>query len=603
MSKIWTFVQTTLRLKDLRLKNLRRNVRWPRTIGVVVLLLGGSVAIVGAQQAQRIPSLPDMPFNYSDPPLPNHFNNQQITNADNTPANNPITDEGATLGRVLFYDPLLSANDTVSCSSCHLQEHGFSDPAAFSVGFDGSLTGRNSMGLTNARYYENGHFFWDERADTLEEQVLLPIQDPIEMGLTLSELETKLAATDYYPDLFEDAFGTPDITSERVSLALAQFVRAMVSYQSKYDEGVGQNFANFTAQENLGRQIFEGNRGGCDNCHGTALQIADEPDNNGLDATTTDAGAGNGQFKVPSLRNVELTAPYMHDGRFATLAEVVDHYNSGVQAHPNLARQLRNRGGGPVQPRRLNLTQNEMDAMVAFMRTLTDNEFITSERFSDPFVDVIVTPSPTSTPLATATPTPTSSAAPPSAATATPTTNPENETEEANVRPGRPSEVRFDRRQNRHRLVMNLPTDALQQETTLTYTRLDRSPITNNEEARFADVRFTLTAVQNNTRAIGFTFLSSVRFQVAYPQPDNGLDEGLLQLFVLDEDADSWVLATCGTESIDAQENRVESDVCQTGEFALFATSATTIGAGTPNTTPGDASELSEAVYMPWIVQ
>ncbi|MEQ9310851.1 MAG: cytochrome-c peroxidase [Balneolaceae bacterium] len=142
-------------------------------------------------------TLPDQAFNYGNPELPSFFNLRDNRVEINTPNNNPITDAGATLGRVLFYDVSLSANNSTSCASCHLQKAGFSDSDQFSKGFEGELTNRNSMGLTNSKYYENGHFFWDERAETLEEQVLMPIQDPIEMGLALPELESKISALSY----------------------------------------------------------------------------------------------------------------------------------------------------------------------------------------------------------------------------------------------------------------------------------------------------------------------------------------------------------------------------------------------------------------------
>ena len=241
------------------------------------------------------------------------------------------------------------------------------------------------MSLANARYYENGRFFWDERANTLEDQVLMPIQDSVEMGMTLPELETKLAGIPYYADLFEEAFGTPTVTSDRVSLALAQFVRSMVSYESKFDEGVAQNFNNFTPEEDLGREIFMSRQNSCSACHNLDIQVANRARNNGLDAVTMDEGAGNGRFKVPSLRNIALTAPYMHDGRFASLEAVVNFYNSDVQPNPNLDNRLREPGPGPVRPRRLNLNQTERDALVAFLNTLTDESFTNDVRFSDPF--------------------------------------------------------------------------------------------------------------------------------------------------------------------------------------------------------------------------
>jgi cytochrome c peroxidase len=341
------------------------------------------------------PVLPAALAEYANIPLPAHFNTPQLNNIDNTPPNNPVTNAGATLGRVLFYDKRLSANNTVACGSCHLQANGFTDPVPLSRGFAGGLTGRNSMSLANARYFGPGSFFWDGRAATLEDQTLMPIQDAVEMGLTLDELVAKVGAEAYYPPLFEAAFGTPQVTSERISLALAQFVRSMVSYQAKYDAGVALNFSNFTPQENLGRQIFNG-RGRCNVCHITDAFVAPNARNNGLDAVSTDNGLGdvtgnpadNGKFKVSSLRNIALGGPYMHDGRFPNLAAVIEFYNAGVQPHPNLDPTLRQPNG---QPRRLDLTQNEKDALVAFLNTLTDQTFITDPKFSDPFVATGVT--------------------------------------------------------------------------------------------------------------------------------------------------------------------------------------------------------------------
>ncbi|MCB2106177.1 MAG: c-type cytochrome [Rhodobacteraceae bacterium] len=353
------------------------------------------VSQVVVAETLTTPSLPATFFNYANPALPAHFtsNNATFGNVsarDNTPANNPVTDAGATLGRVLFYDTRLSANDTVACASCHIQEHGFGDPRQLSLGFEGGETGRHSMGLTNIRYYERGRMFWDERAATLEDQVLMPIQDSVEMGMTLPALVQKLSATSFYPELFQAAFGSTQITSDRISRALAQFVRSMVSYQSKFDQAFNAN-GNFnpngvlTPLEEQGRQLFfSGNNGpNCDSCHETSVMALDQPRNNGLDAdTSADQGTGGGRFKAPSLRNIAVRAPYMHDGRFATLAEVIEFYNSGVQDHPQLANQLEQNNG---QPRRLNLTQQEKDALVAFLNTLTDNVFINDPKFSDPF--------------------------------------------------------------------------------------------------------------------------------------------------------------------------------------------------------------------------
>jgi len=341
--------------------------------------------------------LPGTLFNYAAPVLPPGYLTPQITGQDNTPPNNPVTDAGATLGRALFYDKRLSTNGTVSCSSCHQQQAGFSDPRKFSVGFNGGLTDRNSMGLANARYYPRGRFFWDERAATLEDQVLQPIQNSVEMGMTLPALVTRISAEPFYTNLFANTFGTTEVTTNRISQALAQFIRSMVSTQTKYDAGVASGFANFTQQENLGRQIFFGQVGNatCATCHGTDTFTAPNIFNNGLEFPFVDRGVGaitgraqdEGLFKTPSLRNIALTAPYMHDGRFATLEEVVEFYNSGVVNNPNLAPQLRNPPGqgAPGAPRRLNLTVQQKAALVAFLRTISDTAMATDPKFSDPF--------------------------------------------------------------------------------------------------------------------------------------------------------------------------------------------------------------------------
>ena len=363
---------------------------------------------MAAQAQQAEPVLPETPYSYSQISLPAHFidpigQDSSVVDADNTPAENPITDAGATLGRVLFYDKRLSFNNTVSCASCHQQAHGFSDPAILSQGFEGGETARHAMGLSNARFYARGHFFWDERAGSLEEQVLTPVQDPLEMGMELGALETRLAETDYYPQLFEAAFGNQQPSAERISLALAQFVRSMVSYRSKFDQaftssdnGQPDFEAVLSDQEYLGLQLFSQIPGSnidslrCDRCHTTVAQISENVENNGLDANTSeDQGAGNGRFKAPSLRDVASRAPYMHDGRFASLDEVVEFYSSGVQDHPQLSPRLRVNGDidGPV--RRPNLSSDEKIALVAFLNTLTDPFLLNDIAFSDPFTEAV----------------------------------------------------------------------------------------------------------------------------------------------------------------------------------------------------------------------
>lgn len=343
--------------------------------------------------------LPDSPFNYAAPALPPRFLVPPIAGQDNMPSTNVTTDAGATLGRVLFYDKRLSTNQTIACASCHQQVHGFADSRPFSTGFNGGLTARNSMGLSNARWYQRRHFFWDERANTLEDQVLMPIQNAVEMGMTLEALTNRLAAEPFYTNLFTTAFGSADITPERISKALAQFVRSIVSIQSKYDVGVATGFANLTPQENLGRQIFFGQVGNatCAACHGTDNFVpGPNINNNGLEFPYVDKGLGSitglaqddGKFKVPSLRNIELTAPYMHDGRFTNLEQVVEFYNSGVVDNPNLSPPLRTPTGPgqpPGPPLRLNLTDTQKAALVAFLKTLTDTNLTTDVKLSDPF--------------------------------------------------------------------------------------------------------------------------------------------------------------------------------------------------------------------------
>ena len=356
-------------------------------------------------------NLPSVAYNYAGTTLPNHFLTDaggplptSVNGIDNTPADNPITNDGATLGRVLFYDRTLSQNRRISCASCHHQDSGFSDTARLSRGFLGGSTRRHSMSLINARYYQRGRFFWDERAATLEDQVLMPFQDEIEMGMTLDEVVSRVKEQNYYPTLFNKAYGNTEINIERIQKALAQFVRSIVSYNAKYDAGrlqvnnPGAAFPNFTAEENLGKQLFfqppNQGGGGCFGCHTTEAFVSANPgpQNNGLDlATATDNGAGEtfpgqprfaGAFKTTSLRNVAIRAPFMHDGRFKTLEEVVEHYNSGIKAHPNLAPALKDGDGNPVK---LNFTAEQKQALVAFLKTLTDASVSTNPMWSNPF--------------------------------------------------------------------------------------------------------------------------------------------------------------------------------------------------------------------------
>lgn len=359
-----------------------------------------------AVDSKRHLVLPAKLYRYADQVLPKHV--KQVADLfDNTPESNPITDEGATLGRVLFYDPNLSVNGSTSCSSCHSQRTAFTDARRFSKGFEGKSVDRNSMSLVNLRYYRPGKFFWDERADSLEAQVLMPIENPIEMGHELNALILQLQSDQIYPPLFHDAFGTSEVTKERLARALAQFIRSMVSVNSRFDQGrvevtsVLDPFPNFSEQENYGKQQFFG-RARCSECHlpdaegksGAARQSAffqlEGPLVNGIDSDSgqVDGGVGAltlkesewGRFKSTSLRNVVLTAPYMHDGRFRTLDQVIEHYNWSVRPHRNLDHRLKDFAANGLA-----LPEVEKVALAAFLETLTDQTFLTDPKFSDPF--------------------------------------------------------------------------------------------------------------------------------------------------------------------------------------------------------------------------
>jgi len=335
---------------------------------------------------------------YATPSLPAYFDDT-VAMLDNSPASNPIDDRVATLGRVLFHDMRLSTNNRASCAGCHQQRVGFTDPMRFSNGIStAGTTDFHAMRLGNLRYWQPGSMFWDRRMPTAEAQATQPLHALVEMGWGeaaggIRALIRKMAATPYYPDLFAWAFGSATISEPRIQQALAQFVRAMVSRDSRWDAGYARVFSpaapnraldvdlpNFTAEENRGRHLFmtAADRGGagCAACHlPPTFALAADARSNGLDAGETRL------FKAPSLRSVGLTGPYMHDGRFATLAEVVDFYASGVHDGPALDPRLRDGG----EPLRLALTARDRAALVAFLKTLDDPVLSTDPRFSDPF--------------------------------------------------------------------------------------------------------------------------------------------------------------------------------------------------------------------------
>lgn len=338
--------------------------------------------------------------NYANPTLPAYYD-ATVVGDDNTPPGNAITDRIATLGRVLFYDPRLSTTNTVSCSSCHQQANGFSDPRQFSAGINGgTFTSAHAMRLGNVRYYRPGTMFWDKRAASVEAQASVPIQNPVEMGWDagaggIAALITRMSGTTYYPDLFTFAFGDSTITEARMQRALAQFERAMLATNSRWDSGyaavfsatapnrnLGVDFPSFTAQENRGKQLFmqgpgPGGGAGCAVCHSPpTFALAPNSQSNGLDAGETRI------FKSPSLKSVGITGPYMHDGRFASLLEVIDHYDHGIMDGPALDNRLKGPGG---TPQRLNLSATDKAALVAFLMTLNDTSLLTDPKFGNPF--------------------------------------------------------------------------------------------------------------------------------------------------------------------------------------------------------------------------
>lgn len=313
------------------------------------------------------------------------------------PSDNPLTHEGVELGRYLFWDPQLSLDGTISCGSCHAQEFAFSDNNQFSTGVGGAVGFRQSMSLVNLAWANK--FFWDARANTLEGQVFHPILDPIEMNETVLGVVEKLQDDPQYPPMFDAAFGSTCIDSVRIAKAVAQFLRTMVSFNSRLDQ-VLHGPEIFTQQEFNGYELFQleggdpaDGQGGqwgadCFHCHGGSFTFFTDHQlhNNGLDSVFSDPGAGGitgnpldmGRFKTPTLRNVALTSPYMHDGRFQTLEEVVDHYDSGGVPSPTIDPFMKYTQGG------LQLSAQDKADLVAFLEMLNDEEFINNEAFSDP---------------------------------------------------------------------------------------------------------------------------------------------------------------------------------------------------------------------------
>jgi cytochrome c peroxidase len=352
------------------------------------------------------PVLPEKPYNYSASP----------------------NDHKATLGRVLFYDKNLSLNNSVSCASCHQQSKAFCDNKQFSTGLEDGLTPRNSPTI----FSKNGRMFWDGRASSITDLVLRPVKNHVEMKFEdLKALTAKISRIDYYPPLFEKAYGTDIVDSSLIKDALAEFLKNFNFSNNKFNR-VQQRLESLNASESLGRDLFFG-KAKCSRCHeiesnamffdslntGHGYGTTDHSFNVGLDIEYSDNGQGivtkrtedNGKFMVPVLLNIEYTAPYMHDGRFKTLEEVIEHYNSGVKNHPNLDFRLRDVGNSSnlndfqifqmldldkngfidpsemqqFPPQKLGLTDNEKRHLVDFLKTLSDPSIMREVKFSNPF--------------------------------------------------------------------------------------------------------------------------------------------------------------------------------------------------------------------------
>ncbi len=313
------------------------------------------------------------------------------------PQDNQLTEQGVLLGKMLFYDKKLSKDLSQACADCHRQPDGFSDSTRFSLGVEELPGRRQAMPVFNMAWHSN-EFFWDGRAPLLRDQALKPIQDPLEMNETLENVIAKLSAEQMYKNQFVRAFGDEDITEERMALAMEQFMLSIVSYDSKYDKFLAGDL-ELSESEERGRALFfqeynpffpDQSGADCAHCHGGANFENDRYMNNGLDADAnlTDIGreevsndpTDKGKFKVPSLRNVQYTAPYMHDGRFQTLEQVVDHYNEGIQESATADPTVLN-----TKDTGLFLTDQDKEDLINFLKTLSDDTFLTNEEYKSPF--------------------------------------------------------------------------------------------------------------------------------------------------------------------------------------------------------------------------
>ncbi|WP_367278049.1 cytochrome-c peroxidase [uncultured Algibacter sp.] len=347
---------------------------------ISIFFISSNIACSNKDETPYIPT--PSPLN-----IPELFENNIL--APIIPVNNPQTTEGVLLGKKLFFDPILSQDNSLACADCHAAENAFSDSNRFSEGIDGSLGNRNSMPLFNLAWNYDEKFFWDGNTFSLEHQAFVPVTDPAEMKSTWNQVEQKLQQHQEYPKLFQQAFGTSIIDSTLVTKAIAQFERTLISSNSKFDKYLlGE--VELSPQELNGFNVFmDETRGDCFHCHGSdknPLWTDQIFHNNGLDETFSDLGLGlitgdpadNGKFKSPSLRNLAFTAPYMHDGRFTTLEEVINHYSKGLKNSSTIDPLMKKVAQGGVS-----LTAQDKADLKAFLLALSDYEFISNPAFNN----------------------------------------------------------------------------------------------------------------------------------------------------------------------------------------------------------------------------
>ena len=354
-------------------------------------ILSTTILIILVSTAQQCDKkiTPAQDFQFKTPA---HFGKTYVI-----PETNPMTQEGVELGRMLFYEHALSRDSSLSCATCHQQALAFTDGMDVSIGIDGQSLDRSAMSLVNLLWVNQ--FFWDGRAESLEEQALIPLTDPREMDMNLEEAVNRLQNSALYPPLFKKAFGTKKINPILIARALGQFQRTLISSDSRYDKIINGELTP-TLDEQRAINLFMTHpvpevsiRGGnCGDCHGSHLTTLNTFHNNGLDSKPKDPGLKRitddpydlGKMRAPSLRNIALTAPYMHDGRFKTLEEVLDHYNEHIQ-YSDYLDPLIMEATNEVDGESLLLTEQEKQDILLFLHLLTDSTFIQNPKFSDPF--------------------------------------------------------------------------------------------------------------------------------------------------------------------------------------------------------------------------